>query len=364
MGIESGELNVKSIPLDEIESHINQTGNTIIFEGNNIDKLTLYNNIFKPLSIPLFLDNSEFSNVHPDAVLNEEEATIDGHKNVVVPTKTTLIALYNVNGKIVVLQNDEPIEESVSKVETSRSYVVTDDRQLFVDDFKTDMDKLYSDKLSSSSRAITAAQQGDILDTIRKTFSVNGSYTTIGGASVNYVAGKAATDYILYSNTKGTHFYVLAHSQMYPAGVADTNNAVWTTGYKHNIRKNSTTNNLISWSPNTSALNLDSNQQYAVGASAGTSGIDLSFSYTWEGASAVTMQSTGDKLTGLATAYFYKSNGNALSSKSVIIGHGALIQATNKVLSFSASHQFRNEDVYSSGTTWYSTSTTNLSYSF
>lgn len=362
LGTKSSE-SIKSIPLEEIKSHIDQSGNTIIFEGNDIDKLSLYENIFKTLNIPLFLENGEFSKVHPDAKLIENESIVEGEKNTVVQTKTTLIALYNIDGKIFVLQNDEPTNENISKIKSYKSYVEMDDHKSFVDDFKADMDKLYSSS-PTSKLATAAVQQGNILTSIRKTLSVNGKYTVIGGSKVDYIAGKAVTDYILYSNTTGSHFYVLADSQIYPAGVVSPSNVVWTTGYKSNIRKNSTTNNLISWSPNTNGLPLENNTEYNVGATVSNTGLDLSFSYTWQGAPAVTMQSVGDKQTGLATEYVYKTNGKGLSGKSFTIGHGALIQATNKVLSFSASHQFRSEDFYASGVNWYSTNATNLSYSF
>ncbi|MFB5675151.1 hypothetical protein ACE3NQ_11570 [Paenibacillus terreus] len=347
-----------------IESHLSTPGNTVVFEGSEIDKLPLYQNIFQPMNIPLFLEDDEFKEINPDAILNEQEETINGEKNVIVPTKTTLIALYNANGKITVLQNDEPIDESVNKIKSFKSYVNTNNQESFISDFKDDMDDLFSKGSVSPANVSVAAEQGDILTSIRKTLSANGSYTVVGGSKVNYVAGKAVTDYILYANSKGTHFYVLADSQIYPAGVADNDNATWTTGYKSNIRTNSSTNSLINWSPNTTGLSLDSNDQFQVGISASATGIELSFNYTWNGTSSVKLESTGSKTSGLTTEYIYKNNGNAIASDTFTKGHGALIQATNKVLSFSASHQFRNENVYSNGSTWYSTNTTNLSYSF
>lgn len=346
-----------------IESHLSTPGNIVIFEGADINKLPLYQNIFLPMNIPLFLEDEEFKEINPDVVLNEQDTIIDNEKNIVVPTKTTLIALYNANGKITVLQNDEPIDESVN-VKSFRSYVDTNDQQKLINDFKNDMNDLFFKEYFSPAKVSVSAAQGDILTSIRKTLSVNGSYTVIGGSTVNYVAGKAVTDYILYANSKGTHFYVLADSQIYPAGVADNNNATWTTGYKSNIRTNSSTNSLINWSPNTTGLSLDSNDQFQVGISASTAGIELSFNYTWNGTSNVKLESTGSKTSGLTTEYIYKNNGNAIASDTFTTGHGALIQATNKVLSFSASHQFRNENVYTNGSVWYSTTTTNLSYSF
>ncbi|WP_199925597.1 hypothetical protein [Paenibacillus bouchesdurhonensis] len=347
-----------------IESHLSTPGNMVIFEGGEINKLPLYKSIFQPMNIPLFLEDDEFKEINSDAVSNEQDATINGEKNIIVPTKTTLIVLYNANGKITVLQNDESIDESASKIKSFKSFVNTNGQQKLINDFKDDMNSLFSKNSISPASYSIAATQGDILTSIRKTLSVNGSYTVVGGSTVSYVAGKAVTDYILYANSKGTHFYVLADSQIYPAGVADNNNATWTTGYKSNIRTNSSTNSLINWSPNTTGLSLDSNDQFQVGISASTTGIELSFSYTWNGTSNVKLESTGSKTSGLTTEYIYKNNGNAIASSTFTTGHGALIQATNKVLSFSASHQFRNENVYSNGSTWYSTNTTNLSYSF
>lgn len=350
--------------LNTIESHLRIPGNSVIFEGNEINKLALYKDLFRPLNIPLFLEDNEYKTINPDAIISDVEDNIDGLQNIVVPTKTTLIALYNANGKITVLQNDEPIEESVSKIQSFNSYVFTDNKELFIDEFKQDMDQLYSEASSVHGKISLAAGQGDILETVRKTLSVNGSYTAIGGTKVSYVAGKAVTDYVLYANSKGTHFYVLADSQVHPAGVASSNNSVWTTGYKSNIRTNSSTNSLINWSPDTTGYNLNSNDTYQFGITAGTSGIDVNFSYTWTGSSSSKMDSVGSKTTGLTTQYIYKNNGSAIASNAFTTKHGALIQATNKVLSFSSSHQFRNENMFNSGNVWYSTSTTNLSYTF
>lgn len=364
LGTDEGTASLDSLSIDEFQSFIDQPGNTILITGNDIDKVSLYEKFLKALKLPLFLDDDEFVEANPDIDFdnnNETPTSIDGFENVLVSTKTTSIAIYNANGKIVVLQNDEPINESFNKSDTeinSLSANMGNTLPELLNDFKSDMDAKYS---GVAARSVT---QGNILTSIRKTLTTNGSYTAIGGATVNYVAGTAVTDYILYANTAGTHFYVLADSQISPAGVASANDAVWTTGYKSNIRTNSSTNSLISWSPNTNSLQLDTNSTYTVGASASATGIALSFSYSWKGAPSTTMQSVGDKVTGLTTEYVYKTNGKALATDKFTIGHGALIQATNRVLSFSASHQFRNEVVYTSGTTWYSTNATNLSYSF
>lgn len=280
--------------------------------------------------------------------------------------KTNLIAIYNANGKVTVLQNEEP-SRAANQLNSAEEMIGTNEMNPLISQFKSDMDAKFSSRDFKVSTQATA-QQGDILTSIRKSFSVNGSYTPPGGGSVSYVAGKAVTDYILYANSAGTHFYILADSQISPAGVADTNNAVWTAGYKSNIRTNSTTNKLISWSPNTSGLNLENATQYQIGASVSGTGIELSFNYTWQGQSSTVMQGIGDKTSGLTTNY-YSRNGNSisgygLSGSKFTVGHGALINATNKVLSFSASHQFGNGNLYSNNLTWYTTTATNLSYSF
>ncbi len=345
-----------------IQNHLDVPGNMVVFTANDINKLSLYENILKPLHIPLFLEDNEFKQISPDAILSQKEEKINGEKNIVVPTKTTLVALYNANGKITVLQNDEPINSSASVQRFLNHPENTE--QSIIDDFRDDMNKLVSTKKSESMSISAANDQGDILTSIRKTFTVNGTYTGIGGTKNNYVAGKAVTDYIIYSNTTGSHFYVLADSQISPAGVASTNNAVWTTGYKSNIRTNSTTNSLISWSPDSSALKLNSDTKFTVGVSASATGLQLSFTYSWSGAASANLQSTGSKTSGLTTEYFYKDDGKGLATSMFKTGHGALIKATNKVLSFSASHQFRNDNVYSNSNTWYSTNSTNLSYSF
>ncbi|WP_211745806.1 hypothetical protein [Paenibacillus sp. Marseille-Q4541] len=364
ISINLDEENLNSISLDTIKSHISKPGNTLILEANEIDKLEVYNNILEPLKIPLFLEDNEFVQANPDAEPSKEETSIDGWENVTVETKTTLIALYNAHGKITVLQNDQPINKEAEKAKTFRTYTTTDSIESFIEDFKNDMDKI----IPSQEVAPLAVQEGELLTSIRKSFSVDGSYVAIGGTTVKYIAGKAVTDYILYANGTGTHFYVLADSQVSPAGVADTNNSVYTSGYKSNIRTNSTTNSLISWTPNTSNLNLNTSSSYQVGVSVAGTGISLNFGYTWSGKSSTSLQGLGDKTSGLTTS-FYSREGNVLTgyglaSSKFTTGHGALIKASNKVLSFSSSHQFRNSNLQSAGGTWYSTTATNLSYSY
>lgn len=356
---------INSISLNDIKSEINQPGNTVVFTGNDIDKLSLYKKVFEQLNLPLFLDNNEFKQLNPDAVIQNDEVTIDGQKNIVVPTKTTLIALYNSHGKIAVLENDEPIDNEAKQLKKFNSFVQTNDLASFINDFKNDMDKLFSSATEYTTNSnFAAAQQGDLLTSVRKTFSVNGTYKpSVNGSVVTFIAGKAVTDYLFYANSAKTHYYVLADSQIYPAGVADSNPNVWTSGYKSNIRTNSSSNYLINWSPNTTNLNLDNNTQYQVGISASKEGIELSFNYTWQGTSNTKMDAIGDKLTGLTTEYLYKSNNSSLASKSFTTGHGALINATNKILSFASSHQFRTQTLFTDGPTWYSTTATNLSYS-
>ncbi|WP_223066556.1 hypothetical protein [Paenibacillus caui] len=363
--LDTVKLSEFSHNINELKSFINIPGNTIIFKGEVIDKLPLYRAILQPLHIPLFLEDDEFSKINPDAQLNSDtNSLINEEKNIIVPSKTTLIAVYNANGKITVLQNEEPIAD-MSKVKSFKKFVNTEDENQFVQEFKDDMNR----KISKNNQdVVSTTSVGDILTSIRKTFSVNGSYTPPGGSNVSYIAGQAVTDYILYANSTGTHFFVKADSQIAPAGVADSNNSVWTAGYKSNIRTNSSSNYLISWSPNTTGLSLDSGTEYQIGANVSGTGIELSFNYTWQGKSSTTMQGLGDKTTGLTTNYYLRNgslySGYGLASSKFTVGHGALINATNKILSFSASHQFGNGDMYSNGLTWYSTTATNLSYAF
>lgn len=363
--INYNDNSINEYSYDEISSFIQTPGNSVIFEGNNINRLDLYNDYLKDLKVPIFFDDNEFSDVNQDFTGNDGDELIneeDGSKSITVPTNTTLVAIYNANGKLTVLQNEEP---AVSKAVAASSQLSADDssdiQESYLDDFKSDMDQLFAPKLTRASSV------GDIIYSVRKQFSVNGSYTALG-STVNYVAGKAVTDYIFYANSTGDHFYVLADSQISPAGVADSNNAAFTVGYKSNIRTNSSTNSLISWSPNTSSLNLGSNSSYTVGANVSGTGIEISLSYTWEGNGSTTLESVGSKTSGLTTSYYSRVGssltGYGLASEEFSVGHGALIKASNHVLSFSSSHQFGNQTIYSGTTTWYNSSTTNLSYSF
>ncbi len=189
------EMGIDAIQLGEIREFINQPGNTIIFKGSEIDKLSLYRHLFEPLNIPLFLENEGFSEVHPDAQLSQDSSSAEGEPSIVIPTKTTLIAVYNANGKITVLQNDEPISQTqAAKAKTSAT---TNTESSSIEAFRTDMDETFNNNKISVFAASTETQ-GDLMTTIRKQFSVNGTYTPPGSSSKTYVAGKATTDYLIY----------------------------------------------------------------------------------------------------------------------------------------------------------------------
>ncbi|MCL9662987.1 hypothetical protein L2089_20045 [Paenibacillus hunanensis] len=56
-----------------IQNHLDVPGNMVVFTANDINKLSLYENILKPLHIPLFLEDNEFKQISPDAILSQKE---------------------------------------------------------------------------------------------------------------------------------------------------------------------------------------------------------------------------------------------------------------------------------------------------
>ncbi|WP_438435243.1 hypothetical protein [Gorillibacterium sp. sgz500922] len=348
----------------DLQTFLAQDGATLVFTGADIDKVSLYNTYLKKLKVPLFYDKHEMDQLKGE-LTKEVSPDLSESKNS-GESVTTAVALYNYKGMLFVMENNEGIGPDGSSLAKSSESLLNQQ----IESFKADMQKTYAgqaDKASLNSVQPLAGGAPTILTTIRVNYDVNGTYKNGVGTSVSYKAGKATTDYIVYreddADANYDYLIISASSQIWPAGVADGNNLVLTNALKSNLRKSASSDSLLSWSPDTTGLNLNSGTQYSFSIGYPWA---VNFGFTWAGSSSTKMNSTGDKNTGLATCFIYRtSNSSAIATKAFTLNNSIEIKSSGKQLVAYASIQFGNSDFYHpDNRDWFSSSSQYLFWNY